>query len=215
MPLLNRWVRDGGLWGLWKVTETEEELSALAGNKSLYAERIGSVRMPKRRMEILGAYTLLKALLGEEKRIRHEESGRPFLEGDSRRITISHTQGYIAMGIHAEEVPGIDIEQVGEKVRKVSSRFVRPDEMPGVERMSEPESLYQLLLHWSAKETMYKMLGCQDVDFCAHLRIRPFVLAPEGEFSGEEFCSGEGHVFGIHYFVRSDFVCTYCVNRLR
>lgn len=160
----------------------------------------------------LGVCVLLKDLLGEEKRILHEDSGKPFLEGDPRRITISHTKGYVAVGIHGEAVPGMDIEQVGEKVRRVASRFIRADEMPGREQMTGEESLFQLLLHWSAKETLYKLLGCLDVDFRTHLRIRPFKLSPEGEFVGEEFCSAAGTSCLIHYFVHPDFVCTYCVR---
>lgn len=212
MPLLRRWEKDGGLWGIWHVTETEEGLMALLADKSLFADRLASIKVPKRRLEILGVCVLLKDLLGEEKRILHEDSGKPFLEGDPRRITISHTKGYVAVGIHGEAVPGMDIEQVGEKVRRVASRFIRADEMPGREQMTGEESLFQLLLHWSAKETLYKLLGCLDVDFRTHLRIRPFKLSPEGEFVGEEFCSAAGTSCLIHYFVHPDFVCTYCVR---
>ena len=29
MPLLYRWNEDGGLWGIWEVTETPEELEGI------------------------------------------------------------------------------------------------------------------------------------------------------------------------------------------
>ena len=34
--------------------------------------------------------------------------------------------------------------------------------------LSPEEMLSQLLIHWSAKETLYKVLGCQEVDFVEH-----------------------------------------------
>lgn len=212
MPLFGRWSEEGGLWGIWKVTETAGELENMLCRKSFFMPELESVKAPKRRLEMLATRVLLKTLLGEEKRMAHLPSGRPCLEDDGRQITVSHTGGYVAVGIHEESLPGIDIEHVGERVRKVASRFVRPDEMPGVERMDGNESLYRLLLHWSAKESMYKVMELDEVDFCRHLRVRPFPFAEKGTFVGEEFRSEERRSFRIHYFIHPDFVCTYCVR---
>lgn len=212
MPLLQKWEAEGGTWGVWKVTETAEELESILCEKILYTRDLNALKSPKRRMELLGVRVLLKFLAGEEKRILHEPSGKPFLEKDNRRITISHTQGYVAVGIHENAVPGIDIERFGEKVRKVSTYFIREDEMSGAELMSETGCLYQLLLHWSAKETMYKVLERDAVDFIRHLRISPFILGQEGVFTGETLLPGTEDFFRIHYFIHRDFVCTYCIR---
>lgn len=212
MPLLYRWNEDGGLWGIWEVTETPEELEGMLCDKSLFASELEPVRSQKRRLELLGARVLLKTLSGGEKRVLHAPSGKPFLEGDRRRITISHTNGYVAVGIHGSASPGIDVERFGEKVRKVMPRFVRDDEMPDRKLMDDREYLCQLLLHWSAKETMYKVLEQEEVDFIQHLRVRPFRLASKGEIAGEEYRTGGREVFRLRYFIHPDFVCTFCVR---
>lgn len=46
----------------------------------------------------------------------------------SAHISISHTNGYVAVALHPTEEVGIDIERYGVRVRRVVSRFVRPDE---------------------------------------------------------------------------------------
>ena len=69
---------------------------------------------------------------------------------------------------------GIDIEQYGERVRKVAHKFVRDDELPGA---YEGTDTWGMLLHWSAKEAVYKCLNIDSVDFREHLYIRlQFVL---------------------------------------
>ena len=105
---------------------------------------------------------LLKALCGEEKEIAYYSSGRPYLKDGSRYISISHTRGYVAVALHSSCEVGMDIEQYGTRVRKVASRFIRSDEEPA---MMEGDEVYALLLHWSAKEALFKLMGVEEVDF--------------------------------------------------
>ncbi len=49
--------------------------------------------------------------------------------------------------------------------------------------MNQGDEVYVLLLHWSAKETLFKVMGVEGVDFIRHLHIFPF-------------CHGRGGVFG-------------------
>ena len=151
-------------------------------------------------------------MLGKEVRIGHEPSGKPFLTGGEYHVSISHTKGYVAVGLHESTQPGIDIEAYGERVRKVESRFIREDEMPERARMESREELYQLLLHWSAKETMYKVLDMAEVDFLQHFKVCPFKLSSSGTFTGESYRKADKARFLIHYLIHPEFVCTYCLN---
>lgn len=211
MPLLKIWNEDNGLWGIWHVTETPEELRACLSDATV-SQELEMLKAPSRKLEYLAVRVLLKAMRGREVRIGHEPSGKPFLWNEPCRISISHTKNYVAVGLHATASPGIDIETYGERVRKVASRFVREDEMPGRERMEPQEELYQLLLHWSAKETMFKVMDCSEVDFLEHLKVVPFPLASSGSFRGESFRLEEKRHFMIHYLIHPEFVCTYCVG---
>ncbi|WP_300728552.1 4'-phosphopantetheinyl transferase superfamily protein [uncultured Bacteroides sp.] len=204
MPLLNRWNEDGGIFGIWQIMETPEELRHLLIAFFPYDEELDKYKAPSRKLEYLGVRVLLKSLIGEEKLIGHSLSGKPFLVDGSYRISISHTRGYVALALHPEREVGIDIEQVSDRVRKVSDRFIRTDE-------NAPDTL-NMLLHWSAKETMYKMMEVEEVDFKEHLQILPYDLSDEGRFFGNEFRTGRRLHFEIRYFVHPDFVCTWCIG---
>ena len=56
---------------------------------------------------------------------------------------------------------GIDIEQYAQRVHKVSDRYIRSDEQ------TEPyqdDMTWGLLLHWSAKEAVFKRMENADAD---------------------------------------------------
>lgn len=212
MPLLRQWNTErGGVWGIWKVTESFTELRDKLSADFPYDKELQAMKSPSRRMEYVAVRVLLKILLGKECRISHYSSGKPFLEHESLKISISHTKGYVAVGVHTQQEVGIDIEQRTEKVCKVRSRFVREDEMPGEAFMSDEERLSLLLLHWSAKETLYKLMNSSEVDFLKHLRIFDFSLSSSGHFMAEEYRTANRNQFSVSYWVHPDFVCTWSV----
>lgn len=212
MPLLKKWNDDGGVWAIWHVTESMEVLLACLSD-TLVHEECERLKAPSRKMEFLAVRVLLKAVTGREMRVGHLPSGRPFLEGEPWRVSISHTKNYVAVGLHETAVPGIDVEQYAERVRKVESRFIRNDEMPERVNMKREEELYQLLLHWSAKETLFKVMGCKEVDFLRHLKVFPFKLASSGGIRGESYHPDQKSSYQIHYLIHPEFVCTYCVGK--
>lgn len=212
MPLWKQWSAGGAVWGIWKVTESPSELCAMLVEQLPYETELGSLKSPSRKLEYLVVRVLLKALAGEEFDIAHLPSGQPYLKHDSRRITISHTKGYVAVGIHPSALPGIDIEQVAERVLKVTSRFIRSDEFPEKEQLPAELQLKGALLHWSGKETLFKLLETDGVDFLSHLQIFPFVPQESGTMLAREYRTGTDQRFILSYLVTSDFVCTWGVK---
>lgn len=82
---------------------------------------------------------------------------------------------------------------------------MNPEEEAGIDKGHETE---HLLLHWCAKETLFKMVGQEGVDFLRHLHVRPFPYAEEGRFTVFETRTEEGSVFRLNYLVTPDFVLT-------
>ena len=162
MPLYRKIQENGLLVGVWKTEETVEQLLALLGNISMYEKDLEHFTSDMRKYEWLAVRVLLKTLCGEEKKVVYLPSGKPYLADGSAHISISHTNGYVAVALHPTEEVGIDIERYGVRVRRVVSRFVRPDEE---KTMNQGDEVYVLLLHWSAKETLFKVMGVEGVDF--------------------------------------------------
>ena len=212
MSLLKQWNWQGGGFGIWQLTESQEELRSQLSQNFNYEEELAKLKSLSRKMEYLGVRVLLKALSGKEMCIGHYASGKPYILSGEYQITISHTKGYIAVGIHPKWNIAMDIEYYGDRVKKVVSRFVRQDEMPGREHLSERMLIYQYLLHWSAKETLFKLLDTNEVDFLKHLYICPFTASEEGVFEAEEYRTEMNNHYQIHYMLRDDFVCTWTVD---
>ena len=119
-------MHSGALLGIWKMTETRNELltffpAALRGEADRHLEKIRSER---RSIEWLSTRIMLIQLLGEEKIIQNREDGSPFLEDGGHFISISHTRGYAAVAISNSAPIGIDIEQRTDKVCRVREKFL-------------------------------------------------------------------------------------------
>ena len=188
------------------MDETVEQLRSMFHQFSMYEAGFSRFTSESRQREWLAVRILLKELCGEEKKIGYLPSGKPYLEDGSMRVSFSHTKGYVAVAVHPFAEVGVDIEQYGTRVQKVASRFIREDEHVSV---ASGDEIYGLLLHWSAKETMFKLMEEEAVDFVSHLHIRPFQLQPSGTFQACEYRSQHGRTFLIHYDTHPDFVLTF------
>lgn len=187
------------IWGVWKIEETTEELLSQLNKEDPHLNRSS----PKRLKEQVAVRVLLKALINEEKSLEYTSSGKPYLKDGSYSISISHTKGYATVILSNTKRIGIDIEYISEKVERVKDRFISAKEY------IDPENnIIHLLLHWSAKETMYKALGYAGVDFREHLLIDRFTPSTHGRFNSHERHSDQREYLEIEYFVEEDYVLT-------
>ena len=205
MPLYRTYKKGELSVGIWKVEETIGQLRSMFEDFPLYESGLQKFKAEKRQLEWLAVRILLKELLGEEKEIDYLPSGKPFLKDRSAYISFSHTCGYVAVAVHPTKEVGIDIEQYGDRVCRLASRFVREDEMSSVRAENE---IYALLLHWSAKETMFKLVDQSDVDFLKHLHILPFIPIESGEMEAVEYRTDLHQTFQISYYTHPDYVLT-------
>lgn len=188
------------IWGIWKIEEDTQTLLSSLSDTSF--TRI--ITSDKRLREQTAVRVLLKALLNnEEKTIGYSANGKPYLIDGSYVISISHTRGYAAVVLAKQGRVGIDIEYISEKVKRVRSKFISDREY-----IDEPNETIHLLLHWSAKETMYKALGYSGVDLMSHLFVERFTPELSGVFVGYEKYTRDSHRFSIHYYVKEDYVLT-------
>lgn len=206
MPIYRTYKEGDLVVGVWKVDETIGELRSMFHQFSIYEEGFSSFKADKRKQEWLAVRVLLKEMLGEEKEIVYLPSGKPCLKDGSMHISFSHTSGYVAVALHPFAEVGVDIEQYGTRVKRVASKFIRDDEQVSI---ASGDEVYGLLLHWSAKETMFKLMKEEAVDFVDHLRILPFEPEESGVFEACEFRSGQNQRFRIHYHTHPDYVLTF------
>lgn len=194
-------------WAVWKMEETVDELFLLLPDEELrsaYAQEAQHFVSEKRKKEWLSVRALLHTVWGKDFRIGYSAEGKPYLINQSAYVSISHTQGYAAVSVHPHTPVGIDIEAYGQRVRRVADRFMRPDERVEPYR---GDDVWSLLLHWSAKEAVYKCMERPDADF-HKLRLEHFLLQEAGQFQVQEYVTGKQQLFHVDYRIYPEFVLT-------
>ena len=195
-------------WAVWKVEESLEALLALLpdARRVCCEQELLQFASERRKIEWLSVRVLLYFMLKEDKQIGYSSEGKPFLTDDSFFISISHTKGVCGGDSFNPKTPvGIDIEQYGKRVHKVFDRFIRPDEQ--VEAY-QGDTTWGGLLHWSAKETVFKCMKNADADL-RKLCLSHFIPQKEGTFQVREYATEGQSLFSVGYRICEDFVLTW------
>ncbi len=198
-----------GLLGIRKIiNDAETLLGLLPAKQQTEAEKhISKMRSERRIIEWLTIRVLLFELLGEDKIIGNRPDGRPFLLDNSYNISISHTRDYAAILLHKHFSVGIDVETISERVSRLADKFISETEY-----IDSSRKVIHQLLHWSAKETMFKLMEESEIDFKEHLHVQPFTPQGKGIFQASESRTEQQQTFQIHYEVLSDAVLTWAVG---
>ena len=134
-------------------------------------------------------------------------SGKPILLESECHISLSHCDGYVA-AIHAEVPVGIDVERVSPRVQKIKNYFMRDEE---IDLLGEENG--ELLLAWSAKESIFKWYGRQKLGFKSQLCIRSIDF--EGQVMEMELSTSEHNLIQSVFFRQdSDKVLTWTVGEI-
>lgn len=201
MPLIEK--HTNPLRGIWKIEETSGELLERLSRKEAYLPYLATLRTEHRQQEWLAVRVLLKELIGEELLIDYRNNGAPYLPESSLYISISHTRAHAAVLLQESPAVGIDIEYLSDRVLKIRNRFLSPSENDAIDPAHEVE---HLLVHWCAKEALFKMIGRQGVDFISHLHINPFEYQPSGRIEVYETYGSQPVFYRLAYQVHPDFV---------
>ncbi len=218
MPLANTLhISPTATVAVWHLTETAETLASGLQRPERYAAKVAGLKPESRRLrEILAARRLLQAVDGQEWTVAYDADGRPYDADGRAALSISHTEGYVAvlvdMGAAQSARVGIDIERLGHRVARVAERFLKPEELSLLQAAetdfaptpgTDPTTLH---LAWSAKETAYKVLGTSYYDL--QHKVTLTALHPESQ-TIELRAEGVARPLRTAYRVTKDYVMTF------
>lgn len=207
MPIIKHIQEDKFQIGIWKITESEDEfLTSLSAYPDI-CEQVNRFKSNTRKIEFLSVRRLILEILGYIPVINYTESGKPYIENNTLYISISHTQGaYAAVLLSTEPFIGIDIEVPSERVTRVENKFLSDDEKSLTLGKVRTEAL---MIFWSAKETLFKAIDTNEIDFKKHLKIKNFTHSKIGEIEAE-FCKEKDFWKGsIHYISNDHYILTW------
>ncbi len=208
MALVNiREVYPGVSMGLWQMDESVEQFFA----DYIYLQKYRSSLVEKykndgRKLEFLAIRALLHDMLKSmgmseqqiEKvgEISHSAAGKPLLKG--YHMSISHTRGYAALILSKVKEVAVDIEYFSNRVERIASKFLRKDE--------KAAGLDELLVHWCAKETVFKLFSEDNLQF-SQMRIKPFDTMSDWACEVENLKRKK--VARVDFELTMEFVLTY------
>ncbi|MDR3326692.1 MAG: 4'-phosphopantetheinyl transferase superfamily protein [Prevotellaceae bacterium] len=209
MLLSKETLKDKTLISFWKIEETLDELLDKLCRKDNLLVQISQFGSEKRRLEYVATRVLLKETLGEEKLIEHYPSGAPYITDNSFNISIAHTGEYVAIILNPTKKVGIDIEKIGDRAVRVKNRFLSQNELDFIVNSTEKT---HLTLMWCAKETLYKIIDIEVIDFVTDLNIMPFFPYISGTIEAKENCTRLKKNYTLTYRVEPEICCSWTVE---
>lgn len=203
-----------GLWrcykeplrAVWRIEETAGEMMKLFTDEELSLFSMDVLKTEKRRQEWLAVRLLLKELPGNNNHVAYHRNGAPFLPDSPYNISITHTRGYAAVLLQEKAYAGLDMEYRSDRALRLRSKFLSSEEEISIDTFHEAD---HLLLYWCAKETLFKLIGQEGVDFREHLHVDPFPFARSGVFTVRETRTSRKQSFRLGFSVEDDFVWTW------
>lgn len=190
--------------GIWEMRESEKQLLAVNQDLLCFSAQLNAMKSATRRLEYLSVRHLLSKMLGYIPEIKHNADGKPFLP-EPINISITHTKGYAAVALSQSMTVAIDMEYRSDRVRRIASRFLRPDEMP--------LSTEAMLLCWCAKETLYKLHSADKLSF-SDMRVSA-LPEHDGLSSGKVIAENlrRNVAVDVHFIATTEFVLTYAFEK--
>ncbi len=159
--------------GLWKITETTEDLENRLQLKEHELTLLKSLSKEKRNLHWLATRVLLRKMLNTHEYIdcQADENGKPILINHDYHISLSHSYDYAAVMMSRTKKVGIDIEIIKSKIERVQNKFLNQTELDFIDETDRIEKLY---ICWCAKEALYKLNGKKETSFKDHIHLEPF-----------------------------------------
>lgn len=206
MPLVKKIKTEFGELGIWKLSESSEDLTTLFQfNKKEQAE-FCNIKAERRKKEYLAARLTLGKLLSGKPEIEYLKSGKPILKNNTKEISITHSAELVAVLI-SEKKAGIDAENMDRNIDKVANRFLHEKELETINASKNPQT--GKILYWSAKEAIFKCTDQEGIQFNEQIFIPAFEIKKEGSFKGS--LDNNEH-YKLWYFFYENNVIVSCVE---
>ena len=98
----------------------------------------------------------------------HIQGGQPHTSSGKPHISISHSNGFVALAYHHSPI-GIDIQQKNDRISRMAHKFCLHEEyelLPDHLNLSDKQHVI-----WGTKEAVYKAYGRRALDFRKHISL--------------------------------------------
>jgi|TARA_B100001093_G_scaffold49996_1_gene42530 phosphopantetheinyl transferase len=150
---------------LWKLSETETQLSNLVNISLGSKSKLNLIKSLSQRRQFLGVQNLLKLHQINNDILSYDDNGKPHLP-NNKFISISHSFDYCGVIVSDVKV-GLDIEKLRSKILNISNKFVSASDR----NLIKLDSVENITKIWTIKEAVFKAFGYSGIDFKENILI--------------------------------------------
>lgn len=160
-----------------------------------------SFQANNRKVEFLITREILQYILDNNySPINYLSSGKPTLHNSN--ISISHSSNFATVIVSKKLIVGIDIEEYRPNIIRIKDKFLSEDELSFLHTTED------LILAWSAKETLFK-LNDFSPDFKAHYRI---IEIGKSNIQARLMKESFDKTIDLQYFRTDKYCLTWCCS---
>ena len=190
---------------LWKLSETETQLSNLVNISLSSKSKLDLIKSSSQRRQFLGVQNLLNLHKIKNDMLSYDDNGKPHLL-NNKFISISHSFDYCGVIVSNVKV-GLDIEKFRSKILNISKKFVSESDLSLI-KLNSIENVTKV---WSIKEAVFKAFGHNEIDFKKNIIIK----SVNKEFNKANVLIFKNEIsenYSIEIYNFSEYIC--CVAKL-
>ena len=190
---------------LWKLSETETQLSNLLNISLSSKSKLDLIKSSSQRRQFLGVQNLLNLHKIKNDMLSYDDNGKPHLL-NNKFISISHSFDYCGVIVSNVKV-GLDIEKFRSKILNISKKFVSESDLSLI-KLNSIENVTKV---WSIKEAVFKAFGHNEIDFKKNIIIK----SVNKEFNKANVLIFKNEIsenYSIEIYNFSEYIC--CVAKL-
>ena len=166
---------DNTIVGIWKITETLDNLCKSASLSSTSRELLKNRKSRIHKLQFLSVRAILIELGYADDNLSYQDNV-PTLD-DSKKISISHSNLFSCVIISDLKV-GIDVQEINHKINTIAKKFI------GYETSYlDLDDFKRMTIIWNIKESIYKIANINGLDYKTHSLVVPFNLSDNFTYS--------------------------------
>ena len=189
---------------IWQITETIDILLSKIQLDNSSQQILDLKKKEIHKKQFLAIRNILELMSSEKYLVSYSEIGKPYLNS-KKNISVTHSGSYAALIVSDKQV-GIDLEEFGEKIKKIEKKFLDVE-------LDYPIDLStsNLLVYWNIKESIFKSLENKPMDFRKNIIVLP-LEEENNKVKSWYINNDEIYSFCSYYKVSKNYTLAYVIK---
>ena len=189
---------------IWQITETIDILLSKIQLDNSSQQILDLKKNEIHKKQFLAIRNILELMSSEKYLVSYSEIGKPYLNS-KKNISVTHSGSYAALIVSDKQV-GIDLEEFGEKIKKIEKKFLDVELDYPIDL-----SISNLLVYWNIKESIFKSLENKPMDFRKNIIVLP-LEKENNKVKSWYINNNEIYSFCSYYKVSKNYTLAYVIK---